>query len=72
MFNPAPSHVANLTHKDSGRIVTARVTWDLVEPVAGFDASFTWRDHHVDVEAALMAGDHSVFMRWPEKTDRPA
>ncbi len=69
----APMKIVNLTHKATGTIMTVRVTQDmLVEPLARFDDDFPWAEHRAAVEAALFAGDHSVFMRWPEKTDRPA
>ncbi len=73
MTTLAPMKIVNLTHRDSGHIVTVRLTQDLlVEPVGGFDGDFPWAWHQAAVEAALLAGDDSVFMRWPEKTDRPA
>ena len=73
MTSPAPMKIVNLTHKGTGTIITVRVTQDtLVEPLARFDDDFPWAEHQEAVEAALFAGDDSVFMRWPEKTDRPA
>ena len=68
MYSLAPSRTVNLTHNNTGRIVTARVTQDMfVEPVAGFDASFTWRAHREHVEAALLAEDCTDFQPWPDE-----
>ncbi len=62
MASQAPPRIVNLTHRDSGRVLTVRVTQDLlVEPVAGFDANFPWAEHQAAVEAAVLAGDHAAF-----------
>ncbi len=70
MAAQAPTKIVNLTHRDSGRIVTVRVTQELlVEPIEGFDADFSWAEHRVAARAAVIAGDHTVFELWPDIPD---
>ena len=62
-------HRVNLRHRESGRIVTALITHNVVEPEAGFGRAFPWSEHRAAVEDALLGTDETVFEPWPQKIE---